>query len=83
MTFEKNCFIQGNLTTIAKIDGLKRSTQAVTTNGNQIINGTKTVSTTNTYFDNHIEVKGTINNIDLEYFQRNAIIKKWQSRNYW
>ena len=75
LTFEENCLIQGNLTTIAKIDGLKLSTQAVTTNGNQVVNGTKTVTTMNTYFDNHIEVKGTINNIDLEYFQRNAIIK--------
>ena len=33
------------------------------------------MTTANTYFDDHIEVKGTINNIDLEYFQRNAIIK--------
>ena len=33
------------------------------------------MTATNTYFDNHIEVNGTINNIDLEYFQRNAIIK--------
>ena len=75
MTSEKNCFIQGNLTTIAKTDGLKISTQAVSTNGNQVINDTKTVTSTNIYFDHDTEVKGTINNIDLEYFQRNAIIK--------
>ena len=75
MTFEKNCFIQGNITTIAKTDGLKISTQAVTTIENQVINYTKTATATNIYFDNDIEVKSTINNIDLECFQRNAIIK--------